>query len=84
MIMLCVATVSDRLFVAGDRGGTVHVLELVEPRVAPELKQLGGAYPAGAVGAGSAHTLAALMHNQRVMGKKTIICASSAGRAGVG
>ena len=30
--MLCVATVSDWLFVVGDLGGAVHVLDLVEPQ----------------------------------------------------
>ena len=30
-----VAAVSDRLSVAGDQGGTVNVLELVEPQTVP-------------------------------------------------
>ena len=36
--MSCVAAVSDRLFVAGDEGGTVHVVELVEPQAMTEPK----------------------------------------------
>ena len=27
----CVAAVSDRFFIAGDEGGTLHFLDLVEP-----------------------------------------------------
>jgi WD40 repeat protein len=42
--MACVATVSNRLLVAGDTGGIVHVLDLVEPHAATtELKQPGRA-----------------------------------------
>ena len=29
--ILCVAAVSDRLFIAGDAGGALHFLDLVEP-----------------------------------------------------
>ena len=29
--MRCVATASDRLFVAGDNGGAVHIVELIGP-----------------------------------------------------
>ena len=31
--MTCIAAASDRVFVAGDSGGTVHVMELHEPQV---------------------------------------------------
>ena len=31
--MTCIAAASDRVFVAGDSGGTVHVMELHEPQL---------------------------------------------------
>jgi WD40 repeat protein len=31
--MSCIAAASDRVFVAGDSGGTVHVMELHDPQV---------------------------------------------------
>ena len=30
--MTCIAAASDQVFVAGDKGGIVHVLELLEPQ----------------------------------------------------
>jgi len=36
--MTCVASISDRLFAAGDAGGAVHVVELVELEATPEVK----------------------------------------------
>ena len=37
-IISCVTTVSNRLFVIGDTGGIVHIVELVEPQATTEVK----------------------------------------------
>ena len=34
--IICIVAASDQVFIAGDRGGTVHVLELLEPQVIVE------------------------------------------------
>jgi hypothetical protein len=31
--MICIVAASDRVFVAGDSGGTMHVMELHEPQL---------------------------------------------------